>query len=93
MSETDGFPDDCPTLARDGRVIGFCPSPRGSHLLVWWRADSVVIGGFETFEAGVTAALRAIAGDGLDPDPEEVKVEAAHLEKVFTATDWMGLGF
>jgi hypothetical protein len=93
MSETDAFPDDCPTLARDGRVIGFCPSPSGSHLLVWWRSDCVVIGGYETYEAGVAAALRAIAGDGLDPDPDEVKVEAAHLEKSFTATDWMGLGF
>lgn len=93
MSETDGFPDDCPTLARDGQVIGFCPSPNGTHLLVWWRTDSEIIGGYETYEAGVTAALRAIAADGLDPDPDEVEVEARQLEKDFVATDWMGLGF
>ncbi|PYE18759.1 hypothetical protein DFR67_104341 [Williamsia limnetica] len=93
MSDTDGFPDDCPTLARDGQVIGFCPSPNGTHLLVWWRADSEIIGGFETYEAGVTAALRAIAADGLDPDPDEVELEARALERDFVATDWMGLGF
>jgi hypothetical protein len=93
MSDDDGYPDGCPTLARDGQVVGFCPSPNGTHLLVWWRADREMIGGFETYEAGVTAALRAIAADGLDPDPDEVRSEARQLEADFVATDWMGLGF
>jgi hypothetical protein len=35
MSDDDGYPDGCPTLSRDGQVVGFCPSPNGTHLLVW----------------------------------------------------------
>ncbi|WP_045824051.1 hypothetical protein [Williamsia herbipolensis] len=102
MSER--FPDDCPTLTRDGTTVGFSPSPDGMSLWVWWRdtddrhTDSEVIGAFPTYEAGVAGALKAIADRdiataGTEPDPDVVKVEAQFLEKTFTETDWMGLGF
>jgi len=96
---SDRFPDDCPTLTRDGQTVGFSPSPDGMSLFAWWRdttsdhTDSEMIGVYPSYEAGVIGVLRAIAADGMDPDPDEVAVEATALEREFTATDWMGLGF
>ncbi|MBT0566529.1 hypothetical protein [Williamsia sp. CHRR-6] len=93
------FPDDCPTLTRNGQTVGFAPAPNGMAMLVWWRdttdhtTDSEIIGVVTSYTDGVRAALRAIAGDGMDPDDEEVTVEATRLERDFVAIDWMGLGF
>lgn len=100
----DRFPDDCPTITRDGQTIGFCPSPDGMAVFAWWRdtsdfhTDSEIIGAFGSYRDAVDATFRALmASDvttaGLDPDPDEVAVETADLERRFTATDWMGLGF
>ncbi|MGZ8178962.1 hypothetical protein ACXVUM_13620 [Williamsia sp. SKLECPSW1] len=100
----DRFPDDCPTLARGGQTIGFCPSPDGMALFAWWRdttdshTDSEIIGAYGSYRDAVEATLRAFAASdietaGLDPDPDEVTVEATDLERRFTAIDWMGLGF
>lgn len=100
----DRFPDDCPTITRDGQTIGFSPSPDGMRLFAWWRdttdahTDSEIFGAFGSYRDAVEASLRAFAASGietagLDPDPDEVSVEAADLERRFTATDWMGLGF
>ena len=96
---SDRFPDDCPTLTRDGQTAGFSPSPDGMALFAWWRhttgdhTDSEMIGAYPSYEAAVIGVLRAIAADGMDPDPDEVTIEATSLERDFTATDWMGLGF